>query len=267
VACAPWILGLSVAGIIYGALVALAQRDMKLVIAYSSVSHLGYCMLGLFSLNVLGANGGLLQMINHGLSTGGLFACIGMLYERYHTREIKQFGGLARRLPILAFFMLVFTFSSIGVPGLNGFPGEFMVLIGMFQRGWQDYTQSNQTMTLVIAVLAVSGGVILGAWYMLKLVQNLFFGPLKEPAHHAEDGEHAAVADLSLCEILALAPLVAFIVWIGVRPSDFVPPLDRAVRPVVAGTDAVLFRRWQENQPAMQTADSPLPQEKLARVR
>jgi NADH-quinone oxidoreductase subunit M len=268
VTCAPWILGLSVAGIIYGALVALAQGDMKRLIAYSSVSHLGYCMLGLFSLNVLGANGGLLQMVNHGLSTGGLFACVGLLYERYHTREIKQLGGLARRLPILAFFMLVFTFSSIGLPGLNGFPGEFMVLLGMFQRGWQDYAQSDQTrtMTLLMAVLAMSG-VVLGAWYMLQLVQKVFFGPLKEPAHDEEGDEHSAVPDLSLREILALAPLVAFIVWIGLRPNDFVPPLDRAVRPVVAGTDAVLLQRWQESQPAMQAADSLTPEETLARVR
>jgi NADH-quinone oxidoreductase subunit M len=271
VTCAPWILGLSVAGIIYGALVALAQGDMKRLIAYSSVSHLGYCMLGLFSLNVLGANGGLLQMVNHGLSTGGLFACVGLLYERYHTREIKQLGGLARRLPILAFFMLVFTFSSIGLPGLNGFPGEFMVLLGMFQRGWQDYTQSEQTatLTLLMAVLAMSG-VVLGAWYMLQLVQKVFFGPLNEPSHDKEEDEHHGVPDLSLREILALAPLVAFIVWIGLRPGDFVPPLDRAVRPVVAGTDAVLLRRWQESQPAMQAAESPedsSPQETLARVR
>ena len=268
VTCMPWILWLSVAGIIYGALVALAQGDMKRLIAYSSVSHLGYCMLGLFALNLPGANGGLLQMINHGLSTGGLFACVGLLYERYHTREIKQLGGLARRLPILAFFMLVFTFSSIGLPGLNGFPGEFLVLLGMFQRGWQDFKLSEQTMTLLIAILAMSG-VVLGAWYMLQLVQKIFFGPLKEPELQAEGGhEQEAISDLSLREILALAPLVVFIVWIGLRPNDFVPAMDRAVRPVVARTDAVLLRRWDESQ---QTADStvhlPSPQETLARAR
>jgi len=132
----PWMLLLSVVGIVYGALIALAQRDMKRLIAYSSVSHLGFCMLGLFAINRLGIQGGTLQMINHGLSTGGLFAIVGMLYERYHTREISQLGGLARRLPWLSLFMLIFTFSSIGLPGLNGFPGEFMILIGMFQRGF-----------------------------------------------------------------------------------------------------------------------------------
>ena len=136
--CVPWLLGLSAAGIIYGALVALAQTDMKRLIAYSSVSHLGFCMLGLFALNGLGVEGGVLQMINHGLSTGGLFAVVGMIYERYHTREIRQLGGLARRTPVLAFFFVLFTLSSIGLPGLNGFAGEFLVLIGMFPRAWTD---------------------------------------------------------------------------------------------------------------------------------
>jgi NADH-quinone oxidoreductase subunit M len=262
VACMPWILGLSGAGIIYGALVALAQQDMKRLIAYSSVSHLGYCILGLFSLNVLGASGGLLQMINHGLSTGGLFACVGLLYERYHTREIKQLGGLARRLPVLAFFMLVFTFSSIGLPGLNGFPGEFMVLIGIFQRGWQDYNFTGQTTTMVLALLSLSG-VVLGAWYMLQLVQRVLFGPLKEPIHDGD--EHHDVTDLSPREIAALAPLVMFIVWIGLRPSDFVPPLDRSVRPIVAGTESALHKQWREQQPTMQ-AGEPTPQE-VSRVR
>ena len=134
----PLMLWLAVAGILYGALVALAQSDIKRLIAYSSVSHLGYCMLGLFAVNRLGMQGGTLQMVNHGISTGALFALVGMLYERYHTREIQQMGGLARRLPWLAFFMLVFTFSSIGLPGMNGFAGEFLVLLGMFQRAWGD---------------------------------------------------------------------------------------------------------------------------------
>ena len=267
VICTPWILVLSVAGIIYGALVALAQGDMKRLIAYSSVSHLGYCMLGLFSLNALGMNGGLLQMVNHGLSTGGLFACVGMLYERYHTREIKHYGGLARRLPILAFFMLVFTFSSIGLPGLNGFPGEFLVLLGMFQRGWQDYTQLEQTASLVVAVLAVSG-VVLGAWYMLQLVQRVFFGPLNEPKQHAKgDHEQHDVPDLSLREILALAPLVVFMVWIGLKPHDFLPPLNQPVRTVLSGTDPILLRRVLDRHSTVQAPAVEQPQETIARVR
>ena len=129
-ACMPWLLWLSVIGIVYGALVSLVQDDMKRLIAYSSVSHLGFCMLGVFALNPLGAQGGTLQMINHGLSTGGLFALVGMIYERYHTRKIADLGGLAKRTPVLAFFFLVMALSSIGLPGLNGFAGEFTLLVG-----------------------------------------------------------------------------------------------------------------------------------------
>jgi len=220
VACMPWLLWLSVAGIIYGALVALAQKDIKRLIAYSSVSHLGFCMLGIFSLTRLGMQGGVLQMINHGLSTGGLFAIVGMLYERYHTRQIADLGGLARRTPILAFFMLVMTLSSIGLPGLNGFVGEFMLLLGMFQRGFAETAGFWAVQYQVIAVLAVSG-VVLGAWYMLHLVQRVFFGPLKEPDHDEEP-----VEDLSNREILALAPLSILIVWIGVQPEFFLKRME-----------------------------------------
>ena len=135
-ACMPCLLWLAVAGIIYGALVALAQSDLKRLIAYSSVSHLGFCMLGIFALNRVAVQGGALQMINHGLSTGGLFAIVGMIYERYHTRRIADFGGIAAETPVLAFFMVFMTLASIGLPGLNGFVGEFLLLMGMFQRAW-----------------------------------------------------------------------------------------------------------------------------------
>lgn len=246
-ACMPWILWLSVAGILYGALVALAQSDMKRLIAYSSVSHLGFCMLGLFAANRLGTQGGVLQMVNHGLSTGGLFAIIGMIYERYHTREIRQLGGLAQRVPILAFFMLLFTFSSIGLPGLNGFAGELLILIGMFQRGWADAPPMYALQFQVISVLAVFG-VVLGAWYMLWLVQRLFFGPLVEPIDgghghaparpgHAED--HADVRDMSFREIAALAPLAVFIFWIGLAPQHFIAPMQDDLNPI---TDHVAER-------------------------
>jgi NADH-quinone oxidoreductase subunit M len=253
--CAPWILWLSVAGIIYGALVALAQSDIKRLIAYSSVSHLGYCMLGIFALNSLGLQGGTLQMINHGLSTGGLFAVVGMLYERYHTRQIADLGGLTRRLPILAFFMLVFTFSSIGLPGLNGFAGEFLLLAGAFQLAWAGAPELLGSELLWITVLAVLG-VVLGAWYMLYLVQRVFFGPLREPAHHgshsasaqhqADRGQDAGMAhghggeaplpagpsDMNLREVLALAPLLVFIVWIGVYPKYFLDVIGPSVDPL-----------------------------------
>jgi NADH-quinone oxidoreductase subunit M len=253
--CMPWILWLSVAGIIYGALVALAQSDIKRLIAYSSVSHLGFCMLGIFALNPLGLQGGTLQMINHGLSTGGLFAIVGMLYERYHTRQIADLGGLTRRLPILAFFMLVFTFSSIGLPGLNGFVGEFLLLTGAFQLAWAGSPEMLGSELLWITVLAVSG-VVLGAWYMLYLVQRVFFGPLREPAHHrshsssehqqTHGGHKADVAhhhdgdaplspgpsDMNRREILALAPLLVFIVWIGVYPKYFLDVIGPSVDPL-----------------------------------
>lgn len=255
VAAMPWILGLSVAGILYGALVALAQSDMKRLIAYSSVSHLGFCMLGLFALDGLGLAGGALQMVNHGLATGGLFAVVGMLYERYHTREIARLGGLARRLPRLAFCMLVFTFASIGLPGTNGFVGEFLILVGMFQRAFVDPPPAQAFAWQVLAVLAVFG-VVLGAWYMLWLMERVFFGPLKEPGAHGGAGEghapaaahaadphghggghgHAApllasgAGDLGLRELLALTPIVVFIFWIGLFPQPFLarmqPELD-----------------------------------------
>ena len=228
-ACMPWLLWLSVIGIVYGALVALAQQDMKRLIAYSSVSHMGFCMLGLFALNRLGTQGAVLQMVNHGISTGALFAIVGMIYERYHTRQISELGGIARRLPLLAFFMVLFTFSSIGVPGLNGFAGEILLLVGMFQRGFAEAPPLLSAQFRVIAVLAVTG-VVLGAWYMLWLVQRIFFGPLREPPSSSQ----RPPADLSLREALALAPLAVLVFWIGLAPGFFLrpvaPTLDRATR-------------------------------------
>ena len=212
----PWVVWLAVIGIIYGALVALAQVDIKRLIAYSSVSHLGFCMLGLFALTPLGVQGGALQMVNHGISTGALFALVGMLYERYHTRQIADLGGLARRLPILAFFMLLFTLSSIGLPGLNGFAGEIMILIGAFQRGWAENVGRLASSLRWSSVLAVCG-VVLGAWYMLWLVQRVFFGPLREPG----DADHEPVSDLSGREIAALVPLAILVFWIGLYPQFF----------------------------------------------
>jgi NADH-quinone oxidoreductase subunit M len=213
---------------------------MKRLIAYSSVSHLGYSMLGMFALNNIGFMGGTLQMINHGLSTGGLFAVVGMLYERYHTREIAQFGGLARRLPVLSFFMLLFTFSSIGLPGLNGFVGEILVLLGMFQRAFKDAPEAIASQLHWISVLSVSG-VVLGAWYMLYLVQRVFFGPLKEPHH---DGEHHAVRDLNLREILALVPLCVFMVWIGLQPDVFRSRMEPTLAEITAAAKTPLVEYY-----------------------
>jgi NADH-quinone oxidoreductase subunit M len=242
----PAMMWLAVAGIIYGALVALAQTDIKRLIAYSSVSHLGFCMLGLFALNATGVQGSVLQMVNHGLSTGALFAIVGMLYERYHTRQIADLSGLAARTPWLAFFMVLFTFSSIGVPGLNGFAGELLILVGAFQRAWADAPPLVAGQLMVIAVLSVSG-VVLGAWYMLWLVQRVFFGPLKEP--HA-DG-HEGVSDLSAREILALAPLAVFVVWIGIRPGDFLSRMEPSLELARAPAAAQLEKDIQPTAPLL----------------
>lgn len=277
--CAPALLWLAAVGIIYGALAALAQGDMKRLIAYSSVSHLGYCVLGLFALNRIGVQGGALQMVNHGLSTGGLFALVGMLYERYHTREIRSLGGLAARTPRLAFFMLVFTLSSIGLPMLNGFAGEFLVLTGMFQRAWSEAPAGQGTQLLVITLLALSG-VVLGAWYMLWLVQRVFFGPVVEP-----ESAHGHVRDLGWREFAALAPLVVFVVWIGVQPQFFLqrmaPALERATgdaarewsRPRAQGGalgDEVAVVRYPNGEPhrvfTPEQKRPPAPQHRLQQV-
>ena len=240
----PWLLSLAVIGIVYGALVALAQDDFKRLIAYSSVSHMGFCVLGLFALNRPGLQGGTLQMVNHGISTGALFALVGMIYERYHTREISALSGLAKRLPILSFFMLLFTFSSIGLPGLNGFAGEVLVLLGMFQRAWSQSIAGWQPLLITVAVLAVSG-VVLGAWYMLYLVQRVFFGPLKEPAQHAS---HAPACDLSPREILAVAPLAILVVWIGVAPGFFLSRTAQTLNDVEAVAENAFTRHHEDYQ-------------------
>ena len=245
-ACMVPLLWLSVAGILYGALVALAQSDLKRLIAYSSVSHLGFCMLGLFALTKLGTHGSVLQMVNHGISTGALFAIVGMIYERYHTRQISELGGLARSAPWMGFFMLLFTFSSIGLPGLNGFAGEILILIGTFQRAWLD-TAADAWQLRTISVLALLG-VVLGAWYMLWLVQRVFFGKPHTPAQHGEDHPPA---DLTAREIAALAPLAVLVLWIGLHPQFFLdrmgPTLDNLSRPA---EEAVAERELAETPPA-----------------
>ncbi len=237
---------LSTIGIIYGALLALAQDDIKKLVAYSSVSHMGLCLMGLFSLNIVGMTGGMLQMINHGLSTGALFTIVGMLYERYHTRDIEAFGGLTRKLPIMAFFLVVTTFSSIGLPGLNGFPGEITSLMGMFRENF------------LFGALGLTG-IILGAWYMLSLVARTFFGRLREPVidahgHHAQ-GPHAPEAhpihDLGFREIAALTPLVVMMVAIGLFPQFFIDRFDPSLRQI-AQTLAERRNRTVKNTAAAQ---------------
>jgi NADH-quinone oxidoreductase subunit M len=209
---------LSVIGIIYGSLCALAQRDIKKIVAYSSVAHMGFCMLGLFALNVEGMTGGVLQMVNHGLSTGGLFLLVGMVYERYHTRMLDEVGGLAARLPLIAMAFVMISMASIGLPGLNGFVGEMLSLIGMFKTH------------PLYSVLGTTG-IILGAWYLLMMLQYLLFGPLHEPRH---DAAHPPVADMGLREFFALAPIAAACLWIGVRPQPLIDSVTTEVESLAA---------------------------------
>ncbi len=231
--CMPWLLWLCVAGIVYGALVALAQHDIKRLIAYSSVSHLGFCMLGVFALNRLGIEGGVLQMVNHGLTTGGLFAVVGMIYERFHTRQIDDLGGLARHFPRLATFMIILSLASIGLPGLNGFVGEFLLLLGMFHRAWAEAPAAYAASYRVISVLALSG-VVLGAWYMLQLIQRVFFGPYRTPAVHAHDAPKQPLRDLSFRESFALGLLTVFIFWIGLQPRFFLDRMSPTLGKILA---------------------------------
>jgi NADH-quinone oxidoreductase subunit M len=207
----PLIGSLAVIGIVYGALCALAQDDIKKLVAYSSVSHLGFCMLGMFALNAAGLSGSLLQMVNHGLSTGALFLIVGMLYERYHTRMLADYGGIASRLHLLSLFMVFFCLTSIGLPGLNGFVGEVLVLFGMYEvRPWMVFVGAT--------------GIVLGAWYLLTMLMRVFFGPLKEP--HAA-GEHGPpVVDLNLRELTALIPIAGLCVFIGVYPQPLLKTAD-----------------------------------------
>jgi NADH-quinone oxidoreductase subunit M len=219
----PLIAILSVIGIVYGSMCALVQRDVKKLVAYSSVAHMGFCMLGLFALNVEGISGGVLQMINHGLSTGGLFLLVGMIYDRYHTRMLDDIGGLATRLPYIACFLVFISMASIGLPGLNGFVGEMLSLAGMFKTHW------------IYAAIGASG-VVLGAWYLLTMLQHLLFGPLKEPAHgHDPHHGHAPISDLSLRELLAIGPVAAACLLIGVRPQ----PLLESIRPEIEAIAAL----------------------------
>lgn len=209
----PLIFTLGVIGIIYGALVAMVQPDIKKLVAYSSVSHLGFVMLGIFALNNQGIQGGLIQMVNHGLSTGALFLIVGMIYDRRHTRLISDFGGLAKQIPIFTTFFMIVTLSSIGLPGLNGFIGEFLILLGTFLNN------------KVYAIFAATG-VILAAVYMLLMFQRVMFGKLDKE-------ENKQLVDLSGREIGLMVPIVVFIVLIGVYPNVFLKKMEPSVNHLI----------------------------------
>ncbi|HSF81827.1 MAG TPA: NADH-quinone oxidoreductase subunit M [Anaerolineales bacterium] len=219
---APWMAGLAVVGILYGAAVSYAQQDVKKLVAYSSVSHLGFVMLGLFALNPQGIQGGILQMINHGLSTGALFLIVGMIYERRHTRDMDAFGGLWKIMPVYGVMTLIVTLSSMGLPGLNGFVGEFTILLGAWDAGQAGSSLGSYWFAGLAAV-----GVILAAVYMLYMFQKMFLGP-------AEKEENLKLKDLSWREIVTLAPLLVFIFWIGLYPKPFFTLMAPAVDKLVA---------------------------------
>ena len=219
VKAAPWIALFATIGIIYGAAVSYAQQDVKKLVAYSSVSHLGFVMLGMFALNVQGVSGAILQMINHGLSTGALFLLIGMVYEQTHTRDIKVYGGLWKVMPVFGTIMLIASLSSMGLPGLNGFVGEFTILLGAFGS-----TAIGSPWYAGISAI----GVIMAAVYILYMFQKMFLGPAGEITHHHE------LKDLNWREILTVTPLLILMFWIGLYPAPFFNLIAPAVEKLIA---------------------------------
>jgi NADH-quinone oxidoreductase subunit M len=211
----PLVATLAVIGIIYASLVAMVQEDVKKLVAYSSVAHLGFVMLGVFSLNQMGLQGGMLQMLNHGVSTGALFLIVGFIYERRHTRLITDFGGLSKQMPIFATIFMIVTFSSIGLPGTNGFVGEFLVLVGSFESSLRWYT------------VVASSGVILSAVYMLWMFQRVMFGKLDNP-------KNQKLEDLNSREIAIMVPLVFLIFFMGLYPAPFINTMAPALDKVIA---------------------------------
>ncbi len=244
---------LSIIAIIYASLICWVQTDAKKLIAYSSISHLGLCMLGLFALNPIGAEGAVFYMVNHGLSTGALFLCIGMFYERYHTKDTDVLGGLAKRMPVWSCFMVFFTLASIGLPGLNGFVGEFLCLGGTFIA--EHDTQSGYPGVLGPWYAVVAGlGLIFAAMYLLILLGKIVWGPLREPASHAPHGSHAAPndlpADLGTREIIVLVPLAVACLWLGLQPKPMLDAISPCAQRMLVNYPAQIERVMAESAPA-----------------
>src|ERR671927_203050 len=222
----PFVVLLSIIGIVYGALVALAQKDWKRLVAYSSVSHMAVVMLGMFALNPVGITGSIVQQLNHGISTGALFLIVGIVYERRHTREISEYGGLSKVMPVYAAVFLVMTMSSIGLPTLNGFIGEFLILQGVFvaSKMWAAFAAS---------------GVVLGAAHMLYLYQRTMFGKIENP-------KNEGLLDLNNREFATFAPLLILAVWMGIYPSPFLRRLEPSVQHVIARVSPQYAAKYAE---------------------
>lgn len=220
----PYLLILSVIGIIYGGLTALAQTDMKKLVAYSSVGHMGFVTLGIFALNVNGVEGAILQMINHGVTTGALFFCVGMIYERTHSRELSSATGIGKYMPWFITFLGFFSLSSLAFPGTNSFVGEFMILAGGFER------------SKIIAACAIPGAVLAAA-YMFRMLQRVTWGGAQESGHgHGHGDDHHAphgLTDLNMREVVTLAPLLIFVFWIGLKPQPFLAVMHASVQHVL----------------------------------
>lgn len=243
VAVAEWgwlILALGVVGIVYGALVAMVQPDIKKLVAYSSVSHMGYIMMGLFALNPQGVQGAILQMLNHGISTGALFLLVGVIYERTHTRRVWDFGGLAAVMPVYTAIFVVVALSSAGLPGTNGFVGEFLTLLGAFRWAHDLHGQGATVLSTYGYVAAAALGVIFGAVYLLWTIERVFFGPVTQ-----DRWKH--LPDLSRREIAVFAPLLVMIFWMGFYPKPFLDKIDAPVE------------RWLTDLEAREVASRELP--------
>lgn len=222
----PIFMVLGTIAIVYGAFVALIQPDVKKLVAYSSVSHMGYVVVGLFAINELGVTGSIYQMLNHGISTGALFLIVGMIYERRHTREISDFGGIAKVMPRFAVLFLIVTLSSVALPGTNGFIGEFLILLGTWQKA------------PVLAVIAGTG-VIFGAVYMLWMFQRVMFGPVESD----KNPENKELKDLNFREIAVLAPLVIAIFVMGILPNLFLKPMEPSIQRWIAQVHPVVIKK------------------------
>ena len=252
-ALAPLFCALALVGIIGMSLVCWVQNDVKRLVAYSSIAHMGLALLAMFAFNVAGMEGGILYMVNHGLSTAGMFMCIGIMYERYHTKDMEVVGGLMQRMPVWSVFMVFFAMASLALPGLNGFVSEFLCLFGVFTADHGMQTGYPGILGPVYAFLAATA-LVLGALYILRMLQRFVFGPLREPGHGAHGHDHAgghghgdahAIRDLNAREFLAMAPLAVGCIVIGIWPK----PLLNAIEPAAANVVAPYVKLIEHHTP------------------